>query len=454
MPFIICLLAIFLQQTMVALTTLSIAQAAATVSAGNNPLPQLIVFCALLLTVNLPEIIIDLEREHTKYWLLARIVEKSSGSNYGATSSFFNKRIRSEKEPYIDTELWITISDDVSYATDALAALLNIVLNTLAIASCLDVSFVVALAISSCISLIFSITSFSHIKKRASRSQSARARLFASLRLCIPNVWIGNALNFKDWNAHLRQAEREALHMQSCLSLVRNGLSSFSVLASTVPFIVVVASYSLANLNNPENLSMLIAVLPRQVSLLQNIGTIVTYAAQLSERIARTKLVYSNLMLTEAERNTRGVIKWDELKLSSESMPNQRILHGIEDLGAAAHGFAPGRITLRGTNGCGKSTLLAQIKEQLGDSAFLLPANPALYFPQLDGREASSGQAVSRALELIESDYLDDTVTTVLLDEWDANLDNHMRAYHDRRLSGLAQRKCIIEVLHNKHQGE
>ena len=197
-----------------------------------------------------------------------------------------------------------------------------------------------------------------------------------------------------------------------------------------------------------------IAILPRQVSTLQYMNVLVSYAAQLSERIARTKLVYSNLTLTEAERGARGVIKWGELKLSTVSESSLNGLHDIEDVEAATRGFAPGRITLRGTNGCGKSTLLAQIKERLGDRAFLLPANPVLYFPQLDGKEASSGQAVSRALDLIEGDYLDDTVTTVLLDEWDANLDDRMRIYHDRRLNELAQRKCIIEVLHNKHQEE
>ena len=212
-----------------------------------------------------------------------------------------------------------------------------------------------------------------------------------------------------------------------------------------------VIAYSMANLGTPAKLSMLIALLPRQVSPLQNIGVVVTCATQLSERIARTKLVYRQLVLTEAERNARGVIRWDELKLDTESDTGQTALRGIEDMEATTNGFAPGRITLRGTNGCGKSTLLAQIKEHLGDRAFLLPANPVLYFPQLDGKEASSGQAVSRALELIETDYLDDNVTTVLLDEWDANLDEHMRAEHDRRLNALARRKCIIEVLHNKH---
>jgi hypothetical protein len=39
-----------------------------------------------------------------------------------------------------------------------------------------------------------------------------------------------------------------------------------------------------------------------------------------------------------------------------------------------------GRLTIRGSNGAGKSTLLNMIKEQLGESAFLLPAHHSLQF--------------------------------------------------------------------------
>lgn len=451
MPFILCLMAIFVQQTIVALTTVAIAQTAATVSSGGNPLPQLVLFCSLLLAAALPQVFIDLESERLKYRLLNKAIERSSAANYGATGAFFNKRIRSEKEPYVDTELWITISDNVAYVTDATAVLLNIAFNALAVASVLNASFSISLVAACAISLASSLISFKGISRQSNRAQSARAHLFSAIRLCIPNIWIGNARNSCDWSNHFHRAERESLQEQTRLSLTRGGLSSLTTLAGSVPFVMAVIAYSMANLGTPAKLSMLIALLPRQVSLLQNIGVVVTCATQLSERIARTKLVYRQLVLTEAERNARGVIRWDELKLDTESDTGQTALRGIEDMEATTNGFAPGRITLRGTNGCGKSTLLAQIKEHLGDRAFLLPANPVLYFPQLDGKEASSGQAVSRALELIETDYLDDNVTTVLLDEWDANLDEHMRAEHDRRLNALARRKCIIEVLHNKH---
>lgn len=198
MPFILCLMAIFVQQTIVALTTVAIAQTAATVSSGGNPLPQLVLFCSLLLAAALPQVFIDLESERLKYRLLNKAIERSSAANYGATGAFFNKRIRSEKEPYVDTELWITISDNVAYVTDATAVLLNIAFNALAVASVLNASFSISLVAACAISLASSLISFKGISRQSNRAQSARAHLFSAIRLCIPNIWIGNARNSCD----------------------------------------------------------------------------------------------------------------------------------------------------------------------------------------------------------------------------------------------------------------
>lgn len=455
MPIAICLVAIFAQQAMVALTTVAIAQSAAILTGGGDPLPQLTVFCVLLLAGNLPDIFIDLERERSKYWLFNKAISRSAKANYGATGTYFNKRIRQEKEPYIDTELWITISDNVAYAADLFATLANIVLNTAAVASVLDASFAIALGAAGIISLVSSGLAFSLIGHRTKRAQAARAKLFSAIRLCIPNAWIGNARNFRDWKEHFNETHSDSMRAQSALSLTRCSLASLTAIMSAVPFIAATMGYATAHVSDLPAMTALIAVLPRQVSILQYMNIVVAYAAQLSERIARTRLVYSNLVLTPEERNTGGSIRWNEMQLCPEggsttaTHPNS-----IADIEASTHDFSNGRITIRGTNGCGKSTLLAHLKETLGDRAYLLPANPALFFPMLSGKEASSGQTVSRILDLIEADYLDDGVSVVLLDEWDANLDEKMRGHHDKKLDELAHRKCIIEVLHNKHGRE
>lgn len=452
MPIAICLVAIFAQQAMVALTTVVIAQSAAILTGGGDPLPQLTVFCVLLLAGNLPDILIDLERERSKYWLLDRAILRSSSADYGATGAYFNKRIKTEKEPYIDTELWITISDNVAYAADLFATLANIVFNTAAVASVLDASFAIALGVAGIISLASSGLSFSLIGSKTKRAQSARAKLFSAIRHCIPNTWIGNARNYHDWEHDFLQKSIESTRTQATLSLTRSGLSAATTIISSIPFILTTMGYAAAHASNLPAMTTLIAVLPRQVSILQNMNVIVVYAAQFSERIARTRLVYSNLILRPEERDARGSIRWDELRLCSAGNGAEMACpREISDIDTATHSFSKGRLTIRGTNGCGKSTLLTQLKEMLGDRAYLLPANPALFYPSLVDKEASSGQAVSRILDLIEDGYLDESVDVILLDEWDANLDDTMRTFHDEKLNELAKGKCVIEVLHNKH---
>lgn len=453
MPVVLCIIGILTQQGIVALTTIAIAHAAGEVSAGIDPTHSLIVFCVLLASVSIPEMLIEFGKERSKYWFLNKAVSHAATSNYGATGAFFNKRIKTEKEPYIDTELWIVISDNVTYAADAFTTLINIVFNTAAVASVLDSSFAVAIVLSGGISLSAAVISFRLIRKPVSRSQAARASLFSAIRKCIPNTWIGNSRCFRDWSTYYLARENASNRAQVYLTLARGGLSTLTTVVSTIPFIVTTIYYCLAHADDPVLLTTLIAVLPRQTSILQNINVIVVYAIQLSERITRTALVRDNLILTNEEKCQHGLIEWDKLRIiPAEEKKSAAVPKNMADIEAATRYFSPGRTTLRGANGSGKSTLLALIKERLGDRAFLLPAHPELYFTELDTQEASSGQAVARILKLLESGYLEKDCDVVLLDEWDANLDEKARAAQDRLIDDLAQSKCIIEVLHNSRK--
>lgn len=451
MPLVICFLAIFVQQVIVAATTVAIAFAAAAVASGSDPSASLLLFCASLLLVNLPEILIEYEKERSKYWLFERAVARAARENRGATSAYFNRALRAEKEPFIDTELWLVISDNVLYAADAFATLLNILLNTIAVAAVLDASFVLAFAASGAVSLVSAALSFRIIRTRTETAQDSRAAMFSMVRMAIPNVWIGNEVNCREWGSTFRMRLQSSRRDQLGLSFVRNGLSSLATVGGALPYLAAVFGYLLANLGNLSALSSLIAMLPRQVSILQNMGVVVIYATQLSERIARTRLVMGNLVLTESERSPHGAIDWQ--KISVFRSDGACVVEGILDpseMDVAFCGFKPGRYTVRGSNGCGKSSLLALIKERFADRAFLLPANPVLYFSEFDGREASSGQAVDRILCLIENGGLSEGVDALLLDEWDANLDSEKRAEHDVRIAELAKTKCVIEVRHNK----
>ncbi|MFA4030992.1 ABC transporter ATP-binding protein [Collinsella aerofaciens] len=237
---------------------------------------------------------------------------------------------------------------------------------------------------------------------------------------------------------------------QVCLTLARGRLSTLTAVVSTIPFIVTTIHYCLAHADGPVLLTTLIAILPRRVSILQNINVIVVYAIQLSERTTRTTLVRNNLILTNEEKRQHGLIEWGKLRIiPAEEEKSGAVPKNMADIEAATRNFSLGRTTLRGANGSGKSTLLALPKERLEDRTFLLPAHSELYFTELDTKEASSRQAVARILKLLESGYLEKDCDVALLDEWDANLDEKARTAQDRLIDDLAQSKCIIEVLHN-----
>ena len=100
MPVVLCIIGILTQQRIVALTTIAIAHAAGDVSACIDPTHSLIVFCVLLASVSIPEMLIEFGKEWSKYWFLNKAVSHAATSNYGATGAFFNKRIKTEKESH------------------------------------------------------------------------------------------------------------------------------------------------------------------------------------------------------------------------------------------------------------------------------------------------------------------------------------------------------------------
>lgn len=100
MPVVLCIIGILTQQRIVALTTIAIAHAAGDESACIDPTHSLIVFCVLLASVSIPEMLIEFGKEWSKYWFLNKAVSHAATSNYGATGAFFNKRIKTEKESH------------------------------------------------------------------------------------------------------------------------------------------------------------------------------------------------------------------------------------------------------------------------------------------------------------------------------------------------------------------
>ena len=115
------------------------------------------------------------------------------------------------------------------------------------------------------------------------------------------------------------------------------------------------------------------------------------------------------------------------------------------DLIKLTENFEPGRITIRGDNGTGKSTLLMLLKKELASNAFYLPISSKLFFPNLLKKEASTGERLVLQLDNIKKEI---DARVILLDEWDANLDNVNIEKISKMIDEISKTKCVIEVTH------
>ena len=104
-----------------------------------------------------------------------------------------------------------------------------------------------------------------------------------------------------------------------------------------------------------------------------------------------------------------------------------------------------GRFTIRGKNGSGKSTLLGILKEELGSRAFLLPTHYADLKFQSAFLSHSDG---NRLLSVFDHIAGLSEVEFVILDEWDANLDQENVMKVSAAIDVLAAKKIVIESRH------
>lgn len=103
-----------------------------------------------------------------------------------------------------------------------------------------------------------------------------------------------------------------------------------------------------------------------------------------------------------------------------------------------------GRITIRGGNGSGKSTLMNYIKHSNNESIYI-PCYHHLYFSSTKDKNLSTGELMKNIL--MELKHLQNG-SILLLDEWDANLDQEAITELDEMIQMMSETSLIIEVRH------
>ena len=193
-------------------------------------------------------------------------------------------------------------------------------------------------------------------------------------------------------------------------------------------------------------LPSLVAVLPRSLQLFQNVHTISTYSSQFL--LLRAKLHNLQHFPDHLDHRQAGA-HIDKSGISIIDVTSGDQL-GVDDLLQRLQGttgcdaYDPGRnnkagrLRIIGRNGAGKSSLLRDLKAWLPDSVLI---GPGVQLLPPDAR-GSTGQLQIQTLAAL----MEHGVDTLLLDEWDANLDHENTRQLDAQLAELSQRALIIEV--------
>jgi ABC-type transport system involved in cytochrome bd biosynthesis fused ATPase/permease subunit len=318
---------------------------------------------------------------------------------------------------------------------------LNILLNTAVVSFVIHPVFAAAYAVSLglCAALLWA--SRRRNESLAVEAQGSSVRFTGIMLRIWDNVLLANSFNLRHWRENAEssfQAARrdrlESVNFTQAMSGATTLLAMLPIAAAVIWFLAVHPSGS------PETASMLITI-PRLFVVLTVTFRLVSLAFGWVSHIARVREIFDGLeRQAPSAADLHSQIDFSRITAQGEGGAARAVdLTGLEELLSR-----PGRLTIRGENGAGKTALLLKLKERLSDRAAYIPAHHDL---DVGGRDdaRSTGQ---RARIVLTEIFRGDPSPVILLDEWDANLDEANREALSRRIDRESKERCIVEVVH------
>jgi len=439
--FLVMVLLLILQQTLVASSTLWLAHLVENIHAGQALWGSLLLYAASLLLPYLPGAgaLIALEAWHQRS--LARFVD--------AFARAYSNKIRLWSRSALKERASVTLSKDgpqtlqawTEYVYGLLASLLNMSLSILVVAYVIDARLLVTYGVAFLAALGLVKVQARKNRQLSLTLESRRQALGTSLFRAWDDVVLGNR-----WcRALFDAASKKQLNgfKRAALASVRLGqtVAVGVALVTVLPCLAIVALALTRDSATPAAQLAVAATLPRLFQILNSTHTVLSALAAWSAQRGR----FDVLCAVVGEGEGPADLLETRIDTSLISVEPKSPDSAPLDAGAFATALGrAGRFTLRGRNGAGKSTFLLLLKERLGDRAFHLPARHDLSFAGA-GLHGSSGQKAAREIEEILG--LAD-VDVVLLDEWDAHLDDTARRALSIAIDRLARKKAVVEVRH------
>lgn len=445
------------QQILEASSTYWLVNLMASITKGENFFPFLGLYLASLAIPYIPWCFAFILKITWKQEAQRSLTNAFIAANKNNIGEWSNKGLKEQKLSILTSEGPATIHALIDYIWDLFTYSLSVILNILALAIVVEPLFAVAYGISiTCVIIVMKL------KRRAQRqltqkAMTARIDLCQSLLAAWDNVLLGNDYNFKLWDEKTTQRLNRCLQRNVALERFDQILAIFVSLMTSIPSLMVVIYFVLKHQSDPVVLSSFIVILPLLFMILSYTYHTLSLAFRWTMHRSKLTAIYKSIQGSKETHTTlERKVKWGKLMLTNTAVdpseiaaPNSSVslaypqpIYSHQDL--LKQTYRSGRVTIRGENGSGKSTALMLIKNALEKRAFFLPTHNQLSFLSETNKYSTGESLKNRLLEILEKVDAD----VLLLDEWDANLDNENQERLSMLINELSEKKCVIEVRH------
>jgi len=439
----ICLIWELCAQLVVAFSTWTIIKASAT-AVGENPKDALIylaIFVICLTVVFLPNALARLNLIKWKFESFRSYVDRFSKIHSGRQILARNN-FRCRTEPWLTSEARNVFDDTCETLYQMFSTFLNSAVNILVVGLILDPAVIGYYVVATLILFVVHRGSKPYIARKAASAQSCRNTFVETLLAGFVNIINPTKIFQKNWTKSFEKSYHELIKSESRYSIASSLVSFVGTISALSIICLGVGIFLFTHTDSPALFVGMLVTIPRQVQIIQSGFYFFGLSVHWSGMRERLKSLESE-SLSSIQVNVEEDIKFPTIQLYSNNT-NQVISDFSTLLSMTSK---PGRYTLRGPNGCGKSTLLALFSESLKDKKIVfLPTIVNQLFAQTSGPISnSSGKTM---LTILESIVDQKDIEVLLLDEWDANLDDSNINQIDKELSELAQRVSVVEIRH------
>jgi ABC-type bacteriocin/lantibiotic exporter with double-glycine peptidase domain len=383
-----------------------------------------------------------------KYITYSGYINSFSEKSSNHIHHFYNKQFRDEKEAYFTHESWLIIQEDYDFIVDMSSLIFNVVLNVMVLSWFLNSAFLISYLCAVPLAILCVTLSKSNLQYWSDKSQTSRSEMMQTLGSGWDTILTGNTWNIGIWKNYFAKKAAASGKNQRGLILNIDIIATLTLMISAFPILIVLFMTFQNALGDIQLLAMLVATTPRQVTTIQYLSDAISLFVNLNDKARRTKQLSAHLNF-DKENVNKGQIKWGAIFISSKNYDATPV-YSFDEIVTGTNGFKPGRYTITGSNGTGKTTLLADIKTKLHGNAYILPTHSKIIFLNDTGLgEFSSGEKMAANLHEIADNVCATEMPVILLDEWNANLDNENIKKLSKIIDDISINNCVIEVIHN-----